>query len=289
MNQLEVKFKWFASHFIKVYIMGCKPATVKDLNILHLSDNFLVINKACDIPINSDSEEQHPVTVATQLKYRFHDLYDPTVKFGFRFCHRLDYSTSGALAIALNKKAAKESTIAFNSKKIDKYYLALVHGHVQDNMVEMDQSIGVDSRSDYSHRMCSSDKEYCLKPRWAMSKLLVLQRGLYTGKPATKVLMKLITGRRHQLRVHCHELGHTIIGDYTYSNRKDVFPYRMFLHSYRLYMPTNIETLDILTDDPFTEHEPKNEWCPTETVYELDKEVFSLFKDEYFVVGKMNK
>ncbi|CAL1290099.1 unnamed protein product [Larinioides sclopetarius] len=266
--------------------MGSKPATNNDLIALHLSDNFLVVNKACDIPINSDSDEQHPVTVATQLKYRFLHLYDPTVKFGFRFCHRLDYSTSGVLVLALTKKAAKESMNSFNGRKTDKYYLALVHGHIQDNKIVMNKAIGIDSRPDYSHQMCSSDKEYCLNPRWAMSKLLVLQRGLYTDKPATKVLMKLITGRRHQLRVHCHELGHTIIGDYTYSNRKDLYPYRMFLHSYRLFMPTNIENLDILTEDPFTEHEPRNEWHPTETVCELNKEVFSLFEDECFALEK---
>ena len=55
-----------------------------------------------------------------------------------------------------------------------------------------------------------------------------------------------------QLRVHCHHLGHTIVGDYTYSSRHDLLPPRMFLHAARLVLDTRLEQLDICTGDPFT-------------------------------------
>ena len=71
------------------------------------------------------------------------------------------------------------------------------------------------------------------KSRPAQSKLLVLERGIYESYPATKVLLRPLTGRRHQLRVHCHTIGHTIVGDYTYSRRHDITPPRMFLHALR--------------------------------------------------------
>ncbi|XP_054718574.1 RNA pseudouridylate synthase domain-containing protein 1-like [Uloborus diversus] len=275
-SQFRVKAKWLMSYAIKYYVNGCRLPTLDDMEILHKSDHFVVINKQCDMAINSDSPESHPVTVADQLNHKFPHLSDPTVKFGFRFCHRLDYSTSGVLCIALTKNAAKHSFIAMNSKKAEKYYLALVYGHVLDDCLTIDKSIGTDTRQDYSHCMCTSDKEYCYQPRWAVSKLLVLQRGFYDSKPATKILLKLVTGRRHQLRVHCHELGHTIIGDYTYSGRKDVVPYRMFLHAFRLHLPAEIEQLDICSEDPFTESEPRNKWQPIETVNNLNRDVFSL-------------
>lgn len=38
------------------------------------------------------------------------------------------------------------------------------------------------------------------------------------------------------MRLHCHYLGHTLVGDYTYSNRRDFAPFRMFLHSLRLVL-----------------------------------------------------
>lgn len=276
MNQFYVKIKWLASYCHKVYIMGCKPRTVEELKVLHLSDNFLVVDKQCDIPINSNTPDQHPVTVADQLNHSFSHLADPKVQFGFRFCHRLDYSTSGVLVIALNKNACRSSYFAFSQRKADKYYLGLVHGHIQSDFLVMDKAIGADSRPDYSHCMCTKDKEYCIQPKTAMSKLCVLQRGSYHGNPATKVLMKLFSGRRHQLRVHCHDVGHTIIGDYTYSDRKDMHPYRMFLHAYRLILPCDVEPLDISTGDPFTEDEPINEWRPTETIHNLNEETFSM-------------
>ena len=49
--------------------------------------------------------------------------------------------------------------------------------------------------------------------------------------------------------MHCNLIGHTIVGDYTYSGRKDVDPDRMFLHSHRLILPSRIENLDVSAGD----------------------------------------
>lgn len=86
--------------------------------------------------------------------------------------------------------------------------------------------------------MCISNDIFCEKPRKSCTILVVLEQGFRNGKPATKVLLCPETGRRHQLRVHCCHIGHTVIGDYTYSERKDVEPYRTFLHSFRYYICT---------------------------------------------------
>lgn len=101
--------------------------------------------------------------------------------------------------------------------------------------------------------MCSGDLSYCAHPKPCQTRLLVLQKGYYIpdGYPVTKVLLRPITGRRHQLRVHCNFLGHTIVGDYTYSNRTDSKPRRMFLHSYRLILPSRLEDLDITASFDF--------------------------------------
>ena len=58
-----------------------------------------------------------------------------------------------------------------------------------------------------------------------------------------KVIMEPLTGRRHQLRIHCHSLGHTILGDYTYSDRSDTKPKRMYLHAYKIDLPNTLEGL----------------------------------------------
>lgn len=51
----------------------------------------------------------------------------------------------------------------------------------------------------------------------AVTEVFVLSYGYYQGKPVTKVLMKPISGRRHQLRIHSRCLGHPIVGDFTYN------------------------------------------------------------------------
>ena len=119
--------------------------------------------------------------------------------------------------------------------------------------------------------MCTGDKPYCDKAKAAHTRLLTLERGLYDGYPATRVLLKPITGRRHQLRLHCSILGHTIVGDFTYSDRKDLTPYRMFLHSHRLVLPTNLEQLDVNAGDPFA---PDCHWKPIECLNPLDQDAY---------------
>ena len=76
--------------------------------------------------------------------------------------------------------------------------------------------------------------------------------------------------------MHCWSIGHPVVGDFTYSFRKDVKPYRMMLHSQRLTIPTKAEVVDVTAADPFTpERDPK--WCPEAPSQEVslrqDKEI----------------
>nr|CAD7576398.1 unnamed protein product [Timema californicum] len=215
------------------------------------------------------------VSLQLQLRKLYPELVNPGLKHDFYFVHRLDYATSGVICLALNKKACSEATLCFHQRKTKKYYLAVLRGHVSKELMYMNEAIGEDSREERgSHRMCTSSDLNCTSPRPAQTRMLILQRGLFDNYPATKVILRPITGRRHQLRVHCAHIGHTIVGDYTYSNRKDTLPYRTFLHSYRLVLPNNVELLDFQTLDPFTSSDPRNCWSPVETVNILDDRVF---------------
>lgn len=120
---------------------------------------------------------------------------------------------------------------------------------------------------DTSKKMCTIlEDELCQNPRRSITKVLVLDRGYYNGKPVTKVLLRPITGRRHQLRLHCSQIGHVIVGDYTYSLKIDTSPPRMFLHAFRLVLPNSFENIDIQTEDPFTEKALKYKWKVVEQV-----------------------
>ncbi|XP_068082451.1 RNA pseudouridylate synthase domain-containing protein 1 isoform X2 [Anabrus simplex] len=206
---------------------------VQDLIILHKSEHFLVLNKGYDVVINSN-DPKVKVSLQLQLRKLFPALINPNLQHEFYFVHRLDYATSGVICIALHKKACSIATSAFRNRQTQKYYLALVRGHVSLELIDIFDEIGENRLEvDGNHSMCTSTDPNCISPRPAHTRLLVLERGIYALYPATKVLLRPITGRRHQLRVHCSNLGHTIVGDYTYSCRKDVLPHRTFLHSFR--------------------------------------------------------
>ncbi|CAG5083274.1 Similar to rpusd1: RNA pseudouridylate synthase domain-containing protein 1 (Danio rerio), partial [Cotesia congregata] len=208
-------------------------------NILYHSNNYLIINKPYDMVVNSNDVTVKK-TLENELKKMFPSLANPSLKNGFHFVHRLDYPTSGVICIALNKNAARQDTREiFGNKK-----------------------------------MCTSDDDHCIKPRDSSTLLLVLEKGFCDGKPATKILLRPNTGRRHQLRVHCCYIGHTIIGDYTYSDRKDLKPHRTFLHSFRLALDSEVEKFDVQTSDPFNSEYYFNKWVPINFIYTLDSNTF---------------
>lgn len=237
-----------------------------NLEVLHRSNNFIVLNKRYDVVINSNDPDVKG-SLHQELCQTFPSLANPKLRHGFYFVHRLDYATSGVICVALHKKACSAATSAFEERLTKKYYLALLRGHVAQEIIDITVAIGEDSdEMNGSHRMCTSKEKNCVLPRTAHTRLVVLERGLFCYYPATKVLLQPITGRRHQLRVHCSHLGHTIVGDFTYSRRKDTLPYRTFLHSFRLVLPNKVECLDIRTPDPFTPDKLNSQWIPVETV-----------------------
>ncbi|XP_005993169.1 RNA pseudouridylate synthase domain-containing protein 1 [Latimeria chalumnae] len=254
-----------------------EPASITDLCILYHSSDFIVVNKHWDIRIDSKMWYEK-VTVQSQLKYRFPELADPDTYYGFRFCHQLDFSTSGALCVALNKSAAGKAYRCFKDRIVTKAYLALVRGHVAENRLKINYAIGKNTTEGMAHMMCIEGTQGCENPKPCQSELIVLEHGSYSGSPVTKVLLKPLTGRTHQLRVHCSAVGHPIVGDFTYSLKTDSDPYRMMLHAYYLRIPAKGELIEVTAPDPFITSADK-QWSPHATIHQLE-EIIQELKDE---------
>lgn len=171
----------------------------------------------------------------------------------------------------------------FERKQITKYYLAIVRGNiVGPSEISIDIPVGEDIRHKTgSNKMCTSyDWEHCLSPKRCETKLVVLERGFYETEFATKILMRPVTGRRHQLRVHCSEIGHPIIGDFTYSchpadcgKDKEFEPPRMMLHAWKMQIPAingRSNGIDLTTEDPFKPLDGIR-WRTKEVVNELQE------------------
>ncbi|XP_036354169.1 RNA pseudouridylate synthase domain-containing protein 1 isoform X2 [Ochotona princeps] len=101
-----------------------EPGSVDNLSVVYQSSDFLVVNKHWDLRIDSKTWRE-TLTLQKQLRHRFPELADPDTCYGFRFCHQLDFSTSGALCVALNKAAAGSAYRCFKERRVTKAYLAL--------------------------------------------------------------------------------------------------------------------------------------------------------------------
>ncbi|XP_053132153.1 RNA pseudouridylate synthase domain-containing protein 1 [Hemicordylus capensis] len=246
-----------------------EPVSIDNLSILYQSADFIVVNKHWDVRIDSKMWYEK-LTLQSQLKYRFPELADPDTYYGFRFCHQLDFSTSGALCVALNKTAAGNAYKSFKERLVTKAYLALVRGHVQTERMTIRYAIGKNTTEGLTHMMCIEGTKGCENPKPCQSELMVLEHGLYSGDPVTKVLLQPLTGRTHQLRVHCSAIGHPVVGDFTYSFKKDSVPYRMMLHAYYLRIPTCTELIEVSAPDPFVPTSDSN-WAPQHATHPLDE------------------
>lgn len=233
-----------------------KKSSSKQLRILYESDCFLIVSKPPDVYINH--EDPSIDTLATRLKILFPSKADPQLVHGFRFVHRLDYATSGVICLALSASACKKASRAFEKRTVVKQYLALLRGHLKLDYVTRTSEIGADTRPGHEHKMTSPEMHpnNCEKPRSALTHFQVVSRGIYDGCLATKVLITIETGRRHQIRVHSQLMGHPIVGDFTYG--ADVQPPRMYLHAFRIVIPLKEEIIDIMDIDPFTHNEDGN-------------------------------
>lgn len=163
---------------------------------------------------------------------------------GARIVHRLDMDTSGVIVMARDVDTHRELSRQFQDREVEKVYIAEVGGVIQNERGCIDIPIRKDL--DHPPKQCV-DKELG-KP----SKTLwtVLDR----KEDRTRLQLRPVTGRSHQLRIHLRELGHPILGDDLYAPPKlQKMSNRLMLHAQSLTF-THPKTLDkrtVRSDCPF--------------------------------------
>ena len=140
--------------------------------------------------------------------------------------HRLDKDTSGLLIVAKNDKSHLELSRALKNREIKRRYLALVHGHMKENLGKIDMPIARSFKNRKKMAVRVSGRE-------AVTHFKVEER--YDGFDLLEVSLE--TGRTHQIRVHLSSLGHPVVGDDVYgpkNERKRHDIERYFLHAFEL-------------------------------------------------------
>ena len=187
------------------------------------------------------------------------DAYKSTLQFGAndvpRLIHRLDKDTSGVLLLARDVKTANAFASLFKEKLVDKIYWALVEGVPKKEEGILESYIG---KADVWNPTMNNGASGQKKNRWdkenkkkALTYYKLIEK---IGSQYSWLQLKPATGRTHQLRIHCAELGNPIIGDRKYKNRNDKnskdLPYalkKLFLHARGLTFihPVSKETIKI--------------------------------------------
>lgn len=185
---------------------GVKPEKM-DLDIVYEDDDVLVINKANGVVVHPGAGN-HSGTLVNGLLYHT-KLSDVNGEVRPGIVHRIDAYTTGLLMIAKNNKAHEILAEELAEKKTYRKYVALVWGVIESDTGEIDAPIGR-SKSDRKKMAIRADGKE------AITHFKVLKR----YEKATLIELRLETGRTHQIRVHMDYIGHPLVNDPVYGNRK---------------------------------------------------------------------
>jgi tRNA pseudouridine32 synthase/23S rRNA pseudouridine746 synthase len=201
-------------------------------------NDFLIVNKASGL-LSVPGKGEH---LFDSLLTRLQDD-EPTVKL----VHRLDRDTSGLMVFALNPEAQRNISKQFEDRLTSKIYQAVVLGKLTGEG-SIDMPVRYEPMTPPLH---VADK---LHPKMALTHWQAFDTYEINENKVTKVLLKPITGRSHQLRVHTQYLGHAIIGDQLYAD--DIgqsLSTRLYLHAAELGFnhPVSGERMNFKLDADF--------------------------------------
>jgi 23S rRNA pseudouridine1911/1915/1917 synthase len=209
------------------------PAENIRLDILYEDEDVAVVNKPAGMIVHPGAGVD-PGTLVAALLYRFGDKGLSTVGGPLRsgIVHRIDKGTSGALLIARTDMAHLKLVEDFRERRIEKTYVALLHGKLKGESGRIELPIARDLRR--RSRMTARRREgRQARTDWRMR----LRLGSFSFIEAG-----LHTGRTHQIRVHFSAMGCPVVGDTVYGAPRqekvgnETLPVleRNFLHAARI-------------------------------------------------------
>jgi 23S rRNA pseudouridine1911/1915/1917 synthase len=194
------------------------PPFPAPLRLVHADEQIFVIDKPPGLLTIADAGERH------RTAYRL--LRDWVEAQGGRrifVVHRLDRETSGLLVFARSPGAKEALQKQFHHRTPERIYQARVEGVVRDDEGSLTSRLAED-RSLRVRPTRDADRG-----REAITRYRVLER----FQDSTLLELKLVTGRRGQIRAQLADLKHPIMGDREYGSRRDPFK-RVCLHATRL-------------------------------------------------------
>lgn len=209
------------------------PRAPRGLAVIWQDETAVVVDKPAGLPAVPGRPEALRDCAASRLQAAWPDA---------KVVHRLDMATSGLLLFAFGLDWQRAYSALFAGRAMDKHYVAVVQGL----MTEDRGTVELPLIADWPNRPRQKVDFVAGKP--SCTHYEVLTRDEAAGR--TRVALRPVTGRSHQLRVHLLALGHPIVGDALYGAAPAA---RLMLHAGRLAFehPCSGERVELHADSPF--------------------------------------
>ncbi len=176
--------------------MFMSNSSLAPIPVLYRDEHLLAVNKPAGIHVHPSEFDRGETSLIEILEEQWGVKLFPV--------HRLDRPTAGALVFALDAETASSLGAAFRERRVGKIYHAVVRGWMSDTVADFDVKLDrkLPEKTDAKTLFRSLERYEAPWPR----------RGFPTFR-FSLVEASPLTGRRHQIRQHCDDLRHPILGD----------------------------------------------------------------------------
>lgn len=196
------------------------------LNILYEDDDILVVDKEAGMVVHPGSGETGITLVealmARGVQLAAADGADPQSHLRPGIVHRLDKGTAGVMVVAKNLLSHQNLSKQFAEKTNLREYQAVVKGRFHKRQIRVGnflvRSEKDPTRFEVSRAVVNPDD----KPEGKYAETLIQVESEWPKDGLSLLRIQLLTGRTHQIRVHCESLDHPIFGDDVYRGHSDL-------------------------------------------------------------------
>lgn len=179
--------------------------------VVHEDEEFLIVNKPADLVCHPTKGDIYS-SLISRVRLHLGENVHP------HLINRLDRETSGLVLVAKTDEAAKQLRKQWESREVRKIYQAIVRGHVVADAGIIDAPLGKDEQSIVAIKDCVRSDGAASQTAYKVLKRFAREEGDFS-----LLEVELLTGRKHQIRIHLAHIGHPIVGDKIYGGDESLY------------------------------------------------------------------